>query len=130
MSRKVRQLRHARHGDRAETMRVLAEDLRRPRRKRGRSLFGMVAGPIAAVLIGGLAAAWEEGDLASVTAPLGLIGGNCNIKGNISFETDERIYHVPGQDHYDATRISRQHGERWFCSEQEARSAGWRKSRT
>lgn len=54
--------------------------------------------------------------------------GECNIKGNVS-TTGERIYHVPGQKYYDDTRISPSHGERWFCSEEEARSAGWRKSR-
>lgn len=51
----------------------------------------------------------------------------CAIKGNIS--DGGRIYHVPGQLHYDRTRISTARGERWFCSEAEARSAGWRKAR-
>lgn len=54
--------------------------------------------------------------------------GGCKIKGNISSK-GERIYHVPGQEHYDRTRISESKGERWFCSEAEARSAGWRRSR-
>lgn len=52
----------------------------------------------------------------------------CNIKGNVSTQ-GERIYHVPGQDYYDETRISAAHGERWFCSEEEARAAGWRRSK-
>lgn len=52
----------------------------------------------------------------------------CNIKGNVSTR-GERIYHVPGQKYYQETRISASHGERWFCSEEEARAAGWRKSR-
>ena len=51
----------------------------------------------------------------------------CTIKGNISINTGERIYHVPGQKHYDETIISPQYGERWFCSEAEARAAGWRR---
>ncbi|WP_181166520.1 hypothetical protein [Mesorhizobium sp. B2-4-18] len=54
---------------------------------------------------------------------------SCNIKGNISYNTGERIYHVPGQEYYSETRISLLKGERWFCSEAEARAAGWRKSR-
>jgi hypothetical protein len=54
---------------------------------------------------------------------------SCSIKGNISIETGERIYHVPGQKYYAVTRISPQYGERWFCSEDEARAAGWRKAR-
>lgn len=56
-------------------------------------------------------------------------GSACNIKGNISINTGERIYHVPGQKYYRETVISAHHGERWFCSEGEALSAGWRRSR-
>ncbi|MCP8883023.1 hypothetical protein NIM87_05890 [Devosia sp. XJ19-1] len=52
----------------------------------------------------------------------------CNIKGNVSTQ-GERIYHVPGQKYYNDTRISPSHGERWFCSEEEARAAGWRRSK-
>ena len=53
----------------------------------------------------------------------------CNIKGNISVVTGERIYHVPGQKYYAATRISPSKGERWFCSEWRAWLAGWRKAK-
>jgi len=53
---------------------------------------------------------------------------NCNIKGNISYNTGEKIYHVPGQKYYDATSIDTAYGEKIFCSEQEAINAGWRKS--
>ena len=52
---------------------------------------------------------------------------SCAIKGNIG--SGGRIYHMPGQDHYAATRISTAKGERWFCSEAEARAAGWRAAR-
>ncbi|GGF82232.1 Endonuclease YncB, thermonuclease family [Mameliella alba] len=52
----------------------------------------------------------------------------CRIKGNISTNSGARIYHVPGQAWYEATRISMDKGERWFCSEQEARAAGWRRA--
>ncbi|MEP7172521.1 MAG: hypothetical protein ABI705_03435 [Aestuariivirga sp.] len=52
----------------------------------------------------------------------------CNIKGNISM-SGEHIYHMPSQEYYDKTRIDFSNGERWFCSESEARSAGWRKSK-
>lgn len=54
--------------------------------------------------------------------------GNCRIKGNISSK-GHRIYHVPGQEDYARTRINEARGERWFCSEGEARSAGWRRAR-
>ena len=53
---------------------------------------------------------------------------NCLIKGNIG-STGKRIYHMPGMEWYDRTRISSGQGERWFCSEAEARAAGWRKAR-
>jgi hypothetical protein len=52
----------------------------------------------------------------------------CNIKGNISINSGERIYHVPGQEYYSQTRITFLKGERWFCSEEAAREAGWRKA--
>jgi endonuclease YncB( thermonuclease family) len=52
----------------------------------------------------------------------------CAIKGNVSSD-GKRIYHMPGQNLYDRTRISTRNGERWFCTEAEARMAGWRKSR-
>lgn len=53
--------------------------------------------------------------------------GGCAIKGNIS--ASGRIYHLPGQEDYDATRISPSRGERWFCTEEQARAAGWRRAR-
>jgi hypothetical protein len=55
--------------------------------------------------------------------------GSCRIKGNISVERGERIYHVPGGEYYSRTRIDTSRGEHWFCTEAEARAAGWRKSR-
>lgn len=53
---------------------------------------------------------------------------DCVIKGNIS-SSGEKIYHTPGQRYYNQTVISESKGERWFCSEDEAKDAGWRKSR-
>ncbi len=54
-------------------------------------------------------------------------GGRCAIKGNIG-KGGTRIYHVPGGRFYDRTRIDTSKGERWFCTEAEARAAGWRRS--
>lgn len=54
---------------------------------------------------------------------------DCDIKGNISQSTGEKIYHMPGQQYYGKTQIDESDGERWFCSESEARTAGWRKSK-
>lgn len=55
-------------------------------------------------------------------------GSNCRIKGNISRD-GERIYHLPGAEFYAQTRIDPAAGERLFCTEQEARAAGWRRAR-
>ena len=52
----------------------------------------------------------------------------CSIKGNIS-SNGEKIYHMPGQKYYDKTVIDESRGERWFCTEEDAASAGWRKSK-
>lgn len=52
----------------------------------------------------------------------------CNIKGNISYNTGEKIYHVKGQKFYEKTKINENKGEKYFCSEEEARKQGWRKS--
>lgn len=53
---------------------------------------------------------------------------DCAIKGNIS-RSGTRIHHLPGQTDYDRTVIRPDQGERWFCSEAEARAAGWRRAR-
>jgi hypothetical protein len=61
----------------------------------------------------------DAGGLAFASAPEA-----CAIKGNIS--ANGRIYHRPGQRDYARTRINPAQGERWFCTEDEARAAGWR----
>ncbi|MCX7559107.1 thermonuclease family protein [Sulfitobacter sp. F26204] len=52
----------------------------------------------------------------------------CLIKGNIN-GTGAHIYHVPGQKFYERTGIRSEAGERWFCSEAQARASGWRAAR-
>ena len=47
---------------------------------------------------------------------------NCLIKGNINRDGD-KIYHVPDSQHYIQTNP-----EEWFCSEKEAKAAGFRKA--
>ncbi|AWK85056.1 thermonuclease family protein [Azospirillum thermophilum] len=64
---------------------------------------------------------------APAAAPSAAPSSGCQIKGNINSK-GERIYHVPGGRFYDQTQIDTGSGERWFCSEDEARSAGWRRS--
>ena len=53
----------------------------------------------------------------------------CNIKGNISSKSGEKIYHMPYQRYYDQTVINPDYGERWFCTEEEAVANGWRKTK-
>lgn len=82
---------------------------------------------------------WVLGVLVIVTLGLqiwqnrgGLIAAvtpGCSIKGNISWNTGERIYHTPGQSYYDETRVRLFSDERWFCSEAEAAAAGFRRAR-
>lgn len=48
----------------------------------------------------------------------------CAIKGNISDRG--YLYHLPWSAWYDKVKIDPAHGERWFCSEDEAVAAGWR----
>jgi hypothetical protein len=52
----------------------------------------------------------------------------CDIKGNISFTSGNKIYHVPGGEFYNQTQIDAEQGERWFCTEEEAVANGWRAS--
>ena len=49
----------------------------------------------------------------------------CDIRGNISRKGD-RIYHLPRSAAHAATAIDEAKGERLFCTEGEARAAGWR----
>ena len=70
-----------------------------------------------------------------ITVLAGCSSGNtesyedCDIKGNISYRTKEKIYHLPYQQYYDRTEIDESQGEQWFCSEEEAQDAGWRRSK-
>ncbi len=70
---------------------------------------------------------WRRGDRLAVESAKEPVAASCQIKGNIS-RSGERIYHVPGARDYGPTRIDESKGERWFCSEAEARKAGWRRS--
>ncbi|SFD70150.1 thermonuclease family protein [Methylobacterium sp. 13MFTsu3.1M2] len=60
--------------------------------------------------------------------PLAPTQAACAIKGNISRKGD-KIYHLPGTRDYDRTVIDTGSGERMFCSEDEAKAAGWRAAR-
>lgn len=58
----------------------------------------------------------------SITKP------GCNIKGNISIDSGNKVYHLPGMEDYESTVIDPAQGEKWFCTESEAIANGWRKA--
>ncbi|RVA55515.1 hypothetical protein EN933_08145 [Mesorhizobium sp. M7A.F.Ca.US.001.01.1.1] len=98
-------------------------------------LFALILVPVAVVLsqnpgiIGAAPSLMQLPEAADAAPSTSLFSIGCNIKGNVSIDTGEHIYHVPGQKYYSQTIIRPEYGERWFCSEAEARAAGWRKSR-
>jgi micrococcal nuclease len=53
---------------------------------------------------------------------------NCNIKGNISEKGYGKTYLIPGCDNYKSVKIDLRKGEQYFCTEQEALDAGFRKA--
>ncbi len=55
----------------------------------------------------------------------------CQIKGNLVEEwlkKGQKVYHMPGCIQYKTTRIEKYRGEQWFCTETEAKAAGYTKS--
>ena len=52
----------------------------------------------------------------------------CLIKGNLD-RMDKRWYHLPSFRHYEQTTINLEHGDQWFCTEEEAIEAGFERAR-
>lgn len=52
----------------------------------------------------------------------------CLIKGNVRDDKGTKIYHLPGCFNYEKIVINEKEGDKWFCSEEEAVKAGFRKS--
>ncbi len=76
---------------------------------------------------------FENSSGSGLTTPQGQtpssgLSSSCVIKGNIS-SSGEKIYHLPGCGSYDKTSIDESKGEQWFCTEDDAVSAGWRKAK-
>lgn len=55
---------------------------------------------------------------------------NCIIKGNIDKSTDTHIYYTPDCAQYPFTVVEKDIGETWFCTEKEAKKAGYIKAAT
>jgi hypothetical protein len=82
-------------------------------RDKGTEIHGALAVPIAAQAI-----LLEPVSAAAAPSP------ECVIKGNVNRE-GERIYRMPGSSSYDKINMHVE-GKRWFCTEEEAKAAGWR----
>jgi len=54
----------------------------------------------------------------------------CNVKGNIDDTTNEKRYYIPGCAQYAYTIVELDVGEAWFCTEKEAKAAGYSKAET
>lgn len=52
----------------------------------------------------------------------------CNIKGNNDLDRNENLYLMPSCPYYHTVIIRRFEGDRWFCSESEAKKAGFKLS--
>ncbi|MCX6791500.1 MAG: thermonuclease family protein [Candidatus Gottesmanbacteria bacterium] len=55
---------------------------------------------------------------------------DCVIKGNFDGLKDTKIYYTPTCGWYDLVIIEKHQGDDWFCTEAEAREAGFEKSET
>ncbi len=51
----------------------------------------------------------------------------CVIKGNIN-KRYEKDYFLPGCPNYKRVKVDPRKGEKWFCTEEEAKADGWQKS--
>ena len=82
-------------------------------RDKGTTILGPLSVPITA-----------QKQLLEPVSAEGAPSHDCIIKGNVNRE-GERIYHMPGGNSYAKINMDVP-GKRWFCSEDEAKAAGWR----
>jgi endonuclease YncB( thermonuclease family) len=54
----------------------------------------------------------------------------CTIKGNIDKSTNTKIYYTNDCAQYEFTIVEEDIGEQWFCTEKDAKEAGYVKART
>lgn len=70
---------------------------------------------------------YRRGKRLNATSSVPKAAGECVIKGNIG-RSGNFTYHMPGDRYYEATRIDPSKGERWFCSPDDAETAGWHRA--
>jgi Staphylococcal nuclease homologue len=79
------------------------------------------------VILGALSVpASSQVQLLAPASAIGAPSPQCIIKGNIN-RKNEHIYHMPGQLNYAQINMADPR-KRWFCSEEEATAAGWRRA--
>ncbi|WP_205704065.1 hypothetical protein [Candidatus Chloroploca sp. Khr17] len=89
---------------------------------------GIASAMLVVMLIGVLVLLAQRNPSAASPSTLPTPSSACVIKGNISISRGIRYYHLPGMEDYEATIITPEKGERWFCTEAEAIAHGWRKA--
>lgn len=111
---------------RASIQGVVPQSSSTKRKNRKGSLLETVIGVVILAAIALITMQFSRGrspsPITSITQP------GCVIKGNISIETGNKLYHLPGMEDYEPTVINPATGERWFCSESEAIANGWQKA--
>lgn len=111
---------------RASIQGVVPQPLPTRRKNRKGNLLETVVGVVVLAAIALITMQFDRSrspsPITSITQP------GCVIKGNISIETGNKLYHLPGMEDYESTVIDPAGGEKWFCSESEAIASGWRKA--
>lgn len=67
---------------------------------------------------------WREGQ--RIAGSVGQIGEDCNVKGTIDADGN-RFYLVPTDRSFAQATVDQSKGEQLFCSDEQARQAGWRR---
>lgn len=55
---------------------------------------------------------------------------SCLIKANVNTADGTKLYFFPGCNQYETTVIQRHHGDQWFCTEAQAKTAGFTKGKS
>jgi endonuclease YncB( thermonuclease family) len=70
-------------------------------------------------------APWEWREGRRIAREVGQLGEDCNVKGIL--DDGSKIYLVPTDRNFARATVDQSQGEQLFCSDEEARRAGWRR---
>ncbi|MEO1742655.1 MAG: cold shock domain-containing protein [Cyanobacteria bacterium J06629_9] len=107
------------------------KNVNRTKRNHQRQIFSISVGVETVLGIAGLLIAFLFTQFRPSRSPSliqSAIQPDGNIKGNISFSSGKKVYHLPGMEDYESTVIDPDKGEKWFCTEAEASASGWKKA--